>query len=129
MRDASTGSGPHSTVRVCRLLGGEATGRDPTDRGKLGAKRHIVVDRQGLPLAVTIAGSNLHDSQMVEETVDAPPPLRLPDQCRARPRKRPKQLHADKGDDEPRWRRVLRSCGISPRIARRGVESSERLGR
>jgi hypothetical protein len=33
--------------------GGEATGKDPTIRGKLGTKRYLVVDRMGLPLAVT----------------------------------------------------------------------------
>jgi transposase len=46
--------------------GGEATGKDPTNRGKLGTKRHLVVDCRGLPLAVTISASNLHDAQMLE---------------------------------------------------------------
>src|ERR671936_718202 len=42
---------------------------------------------------------------------------------------RPAKLHADKGYDFPAKRRALRRRGITPRIARRGVESSERLGR
>jgi transposase len=88
-----------------------------------------VVDRNGLPLAVTISGSNVHDSKRLEETVDAIPPLRLPQRSRGRPRQRPVKLHADKGYDSPRCRRALRSRGIIPRIARRGIESSERLGR
>ena len=46
-----------------------------------------------------------------------------------RPRKRPAKLHADKGYDFPGCRRLLRRRGICPRIARRGVESSARLGR
>jgi IS5 family transposase len=95
----------------------------------LGTKRHVVVDRAGLPLAVTISGSNVHDSKMLEAAVDAIPPLRLPGKRRGRPRKRPTKLHADKGYDYPRCRRALRSRGITPRIARRGIESSERLGR
>jgi transposase len=95
----------------------------------LGTKRHIVVDRNGLPLAVTISGSNVHDSRMLEETVDAIPPLRLPAKRRGRPRQRPRKLHADKGYDYPRCRRALRARGTIPRIARRGIESSERLGR
>jgi IS5 family transposase len=66
---------------------------------------------------------------MLEEMVDAIPPLRLPHQRRGRPRKRPKKLHADKGYDYPRCRRALQARGTIPRIARRGVESSERLGR
>jgi transposase len=109
--------------------GGEQTGKDPTNRGKLGTKRHIVVDRTGLPLAVTISGANVHDSKLLEVAVDAIPALRLPHQQRGRPRKRPKKLHADKGYDYPRCRRALQARGIIPRIARRGIESSERLGR
>jgi IS5 family transposase len=66
---------------------------------------------------------------MLEETVDAIPPLRLSSRRRGRPRKRPVKLHADKGYDYPRCRRALRPRGIIPRIARRGIESSERLGR
>src|SRR5262249_7592254 len=109
--------------------GGEATGMDPTNRGKLGTKRHLVVDRQGVPLAVTISGANVHDSRMLEETVDAIPPLRPPRRRRGRPRRRPTKLHADKSYDYSRCRRALRVRGIIPRIARRGIESRERLGR
>jgi transposase len=58
--------------------------------------------------------------------VDAIPPIR---QRRGRPRRRPGKLHADKAYDYPRCRRDLRRRGITPRIARRGIESSERLGR
>ncbi len=46
-----------------------------------------------------------------------------------RPRKRPAKLHADKAYDSKELRAALRERGITPRIARRGVESSERLGR
>jgi len=41
----------------------------------------------------------------------------------------PGQAAGDKGYDYPRCRRALRTRGICPRIARRGVESSQRLGR
>ena len=82
-----------------------------------------------MPLSVTITGSNVHDSRMLEATVDAIPSLRLPHKRRGRPRKRPTKLHADKGYDYPRCRQALRRRGIIPRIARRGIESSERLGR
>jgi transposase len=46
-----------------------------------------------------------------------------------RPRKRPGKLHADKAYDVPRCRRYLRRRGSGCRIARKGVESGERLGR
>jgi IS5 family transposase len=63
----------------------------------------------------------------LEEAVDAIDPIRKP--SRGRPRKRPKKLHADKAYDFARCRQALRKRSITPRIARRGIESSEKLGR
>lgn len=45
------------------------------------------------------------------------------------PRKCPDKLHADKDCDFARCRRYLKQRGITARIARRGVEGKERLGR
>ena len=110
--------------------GGAATGPNPTDRGKPGSKRHLVVDRRGIPLAVLLTAANVHDSVVLEEVLDRVPPVRQP---RGRPRRRPRKLHADKAYDYPRCRRACRrACrkrGIVPRIARHGIESSERPGR
>jgi transposase len=39
------------------------------------------------------------------------------------------KLHADKGYDYRKCREALRKRGITPRIARRGIETSEKLGR
>ena len=86
-----------------------------------------MVDGSGAPLAVRHTAANVHDSKVLEEAVDAIAPIRRP---RGRPRERPKKLHADRGyDDFPRCRKALRKRGIVPRIARRGIDSSERLGR
>jgi IS5 family transposase len=85
-----------------------------------------VVDRKGIPLAVIHWAANVHDSKVLQETVDAIEPIRKP---RGRPRKRPNKLHADKAYDFPRCREALRKRGITPRIARRGIDSSEKLGR
>ncbi len=41
----------------------------------------------------------------------------------------PDNLHADKAYDHRRCRRECRARGIAPRIARRGIDSSEELGR
>jgi transposase len=106
--------------------GGECTGPNPTDRGKPGSKRHVLVDAGGIPLALLLSAANVHDSRLLEPLLDAVPPVR---QCAGRPRRRPGKLHADKGYDHDRCRRACRRRGITPRIARRGVESSERLGR
>jgi IS5 family transposase len=63
---------------------------------------------------------------MMAATLDALAPIKRPV---GRPRKRPAKLHADKAYDAADRRQELRGRGITPRIARRGVESSERLGR
>jgi hypothetical protein len=59
--------------------------------------------------------------------LDAIPPVHTG--RRGRPRHRPKKAHGDKGYDYPVIRRGLRARGISSRIARKGVESSQTLGR
>ena len=42
-------------------LGGEKTGKNPTDRGKQGAKINLLVDERGAPLSVVLTGANRHD--------------------------------------------------------------------
>ena len=61
--------------------------------------------------------------------IDVIPPIIGPRGKPGRPRKRPAKLHADKAYDSSTLRRALLSRGIVPRIARRGIDSSERLGR
>jgi transposase len=84
------------------------------------------VDRRGHPLAVLTTAANVHDGTQLIRLVDAVVPIR---QKRGRPRRRPEKLDADKGYDSQRNRRLLRKRGIVPRIARRGIESREKLGR
>ncbi len=86
-----------------------------------------MVDRNGVPLTVVLTGANAHDSTVFEELVDAVEPIKRPG--RGRPRKRPEKLHADKAYDSPRCRRFLHRRRIRVRIARKGIESSARLGR
>lgn len=68
----------------------------------------------------------MHDSQGLAPLVRGIPPIRS---RRGPRRRRPAKPHADKGYDYDHLRRWLREGGIRPRIARRGVESSQRLGR
>jgi IS5 family transposase len=110
-------------------VGGCLTGPNPTDRGKPGSKYHLLVDRSGIPLAVCLSAANTHDSLLLEQVVDAVPPIKGPPGRPGRPRKRPAKLHLDKGYDYPRCRRALRRRGITPRIARRRVEPRDQLGR
>jgi transposase len=85
-----------------------------------------VADRGGIPLAKLLTGANRHDSTVFEELLDAIPPIKTPSGQR---RKRPAKLHADKGYDYPRCRAALRRRHIRVRIARKGIDSSQRLGR
>ena len=48
---------------------------------------------------------------------------------RGRPRCRPRKRHADKAHDHHRCGAECRARSIAPRIALRGVERSDRLGR
>ena len=79
--------------------GGEGTGANPTDRGKAGCKRHVLVDRNGTPLSLVLSPANRHDSQMLVPALDAVPPVRGKP---GRPRRRPDKLHADKAGACPR---------------------------
>jgi IS5 family transposase len=90
-----------------------------------------VVDANGTPLGCVLSGcvlsgANRHDSQMVEQTLNAVPNVHTG--RRGAPRFRPHKLHADKGYDSARCREQLREAGIVPRIARRGIHSSQTLG-
>jgi transposase len=85
-----------------------------------------VGDRRGLPLASLLTGANRHDSVVFEDLIDAIPPIK---QANGHRRRRPDKLHADKAHDIPRCRQALRRRHIRVRIARKGVDSSARLGR
>ncbi|PYE49471.1 IS5 family transposase [Deinococcus yavapaiensis] len=123
--DWSRASVDSASVRA--LSRGDVTGPNPTDRGRLGTKRHLVVDGQGVPLGVVLSGANRHDSACFEAVLDAIPGIR--DGRPGRPRRRPEKVHGDKAYNLGRCRGACRTRGITARLARRGVESSERLGR
>src|SRR5919112_470070 len=106
--------------------GGAKTGANPTDKGKKGTKRHLISDRRGVTLALIVTAANVHDSMAFEELIDAVEPIKRP---RGRPRRRPEKLHADKAYDDKKCKGTLRRRGIKSRIARKGIESSEKLGR
>jgi putative transposase len=46
-------------------------GPNPTDRGKLGTKRHVLTDQRGIPLSlVVITAANTHDMKSAAKTLD-----------------------------------------------------------
>jgi transposase len=105
---------------------GDHVGANPVDRGKPGSKIQLVCDGHGLPLAAAVTAANLPDVAMLQAMVEDIPPVRMPS---GRRRARPAKVDADKGYDSAGNRAWLRRRGIRPRIARRGIESSTRLGR
>ena len=101
-------------------------GANPVDRGKPGSKLHLATDARGTPLAVLVSAANVNDCVLVEALVEEVPLVRTP---AGRRRCRPERVHADKAYDHHGCRRYLARRGIKARIARRGIESSTRLGR
>ena len=75
------------------------TGHNPTDRSKLGTKRHILTDKQGIPLSVVISSANTHDIKLVTEVVNDVVIRRLSSKYRNRTRRTTVQQHLclDKG--------------------------------
>jgi transposase len=101
---------------------GLQTGPNPTDRAKLGSKRHLICDGRGVPLAIQLTGANRNDSQQV----DAIPRLRGE---WGRPRHRPDCVLGDRGYDAESIRQGLRALHIVPFLAKRNTEHGSRLGR
>ena len=89
--------------------GGEAAGRSPVDRGKLGLKRSVAVDAAGIPLATIAAPANRHDSPLLAPTLDA---LAVAD--------RPMTIHLDRGYDSGATRQRLAARGLRAAIAAKG---------
>ncbi len=98
-------------------MGGK-TGPNPTDRGKLGTKRSVVTDARGIPVGFAVAGANVPDYKLLEETLDAMPvkcPEALLDQAL--------NLCLDKGYDYDGLRQIAYDYNLTAHIRCRGEES------
>ena len=51
--------------------GGDLTGSNPTDRGKAGTKRSLLVDGDGGPLGIVVAGANVNDHKLLRATIES----------------------------------------------------------
>ena len=92
------------------------TGRNPTDRGKSGVKRHVIADEAGIPIGVGITAANVNEVTVAELVVDSVV-VAVPRGIR-----RPENLCLDKGYDSAALDRQLRSRGITPHTRRRGED-------
>jgi putative transposase len=102
---------------VPKELTGAAVGPNPTDRGKQGTKRSLLVDGNGIPLAVAMDGANRHDSKLLVATLDAMVVLR-PEQVE-------QHLCLDKGYDYDFVREEVGGRGYEHHIRGRGEEQAQ----
>jgi transposase len=113
--------------------GGEGTGRNGTDRGKLGWKWSILTDRRGIPIGWTTNGANRHDLVLFDDTLESADARGLLVDIET--------LHLDRGYDS---RAVRESCvahglldvvcakkrpsGGDPRLQKKSPKTSVPLG-
>lgn len=105
--------------------GGAATGPNPTDRGKTGSKHTLLVDGNGVPLALLTTGANASDQQQLEPIINEFPRVKGKP---GRPKEHPNVAFADRGYDSEANRLLLRWLGIEPFIAKRNTEHGSGLG-
>jgi len=98
--------------------GGDHIGKNPTDRGKNGTKRSLVVDQDGGPLGVVIDGANRNDAKLLRATLEAIV-VERPD-----PQEHEQHLCLDKGYDNPSGREAARAAKYTAHIRRIGEEKA-----
>jgi putative transposase len=101
-------------------LGGERTGRNPTDRGKLGTKRSLLTEANGVPVGLAVEGANRHDKKVAEATLESIPVDR-PEPTEDEPQ----GMCLDKGYDYDDTRELVREFGFTAHIRARGEEAKE----
>jgi putative transposase len=98
-------------------LGGDKIGPNPTDRAKNGSKKSILTERNGGPLSVVVAGANVHDAKLLDQTIEAiiverPKPTKA----------KPQNLCLDKGYDNPTSQAAVEKHKYTGHIRRIGEE-------
>ena len=101
-------------------LGGDKTGKNPTDRAKKGVKRSMLVDGAGVPVGLAVEGANRNDMKMVRETIESIPverPVPTPEE--------PQGMCMDKGYDYDEVRDIVVEFGFTAHIVPRGEEAKK----
>jgi transposase len=111
--------------RVRALGGGDDSGPNSTDRGKLGSKHHILTDAQGIPLNVIGTAANVPEVNELVELVDTAPEVVT---AEGETRQNPDHLYGDRAFDSEPHRADMRARDIEPHFARRGTEHGSGLG-
>ena len=98
-------------------LGGDQVGPNPTDRAKNGSKKSILTERNGGALSVVVAGANVPDTKLLDQTIEAiivdrPKPTKA----------KPQHLCLDKAYDNPTGEAAVEKHQYTPHIRRIGEE-------
>jgi len=91
-------------------LGQEKTGKSPVDRRKLGTKRSIIVEKNGIVIGCALGAGNRHDSTLFEASVRSIPPSLI--------HPRYKEMHLDSAYDSKRTRVILFNYYYVPKISK-----------
>ncbi len=101
---------------------GDKRGPNPTDRAKMGTKKHLLVEQDGGPLAVEIDGANVNDHRLLKATIDAVV-IERPDSTQVI-----QHLCLDKAYDNKASDRVCEQAGYVAHIRRIGEEKLDATG-
>jgi putative transposase len=112
------------TKLLAAPLGGEATGPNPTDLGKSGTKRHLLVDGRGAPLAVHLSEANRHDLKGLGQLLGSGLLTPRPEPSEGAPQ----HLCLDKAYDAQEADLLLEELGYTGHIKRRGENDEQGVG-
>ncbi len=90
-------------------FGGDLVGQNPTDRAKPGVKGSLLVEADGGPLGVAVAGANVPDARLLAATIEATVVERPEPE-------RPQHLCLDKGYDNNTGWGLIEDYGYEPHI-------------
>jgi putative transposase len=98
-------------------------GANPTDRGKNGTKKSLLVEAAGGPLAVVIAPANRHETKLLAATLEA-----IVVERPAPSEEQPQHLCLDKGYDNPSGEAAVAEHNYVGHIRRIGEEKLDAQG-
>src|SRR5205807_7837220 len=90
--------------------GREKTGKSPVDRRKLGTKRSIIVDKNGIVIGCALGAGNRHDSTLFEASIRSIPLFLI--------QPRYKEMHLDSAYDSKYTRVILFNYYYVPKISK-----------
>ncbi len=105
---------------------GAKTGHNPTDRSKLGSKRHILTDKNGIPLSVVITSANTHDAIVAIDTVDSIVIKRLYSLSKPKYNQKKQNLCLDKAYHSKEVEQEIIKRGYIPHIRHRREKEKEK---